>query len=277
MPTYMVIRYFTSRVSNTCEDCVKEKTDGYDDILNLVSELGTGSSNDVTETTEPAVQQHSLGMITNLAKNIDELRTEMTNMAQKMNNFEAIKPEKSLYSDIVRSTTPDTVQHVLVKTKDPNQQPRTDAISAALKTVPITKMTTNSSGHLKITLPHLKAKSDALKALSISQDVVSKHKVSAVRKLLPKITICSVPPDIDDDELKQCVMDKNPIISDLVADGEKFEVLFSKTPENGSKMAIVCVSPLVRDVIMKTSALYIQNMRCGTYDRYWVRRCGHCL
>ncbi|KAK4328364.1 hypothetical protein Pmani_001237 [Petrolisthes manimaculis] len=105
---------------------------------------------------------------------IDELRTEMTNMAQKMNNFEAIKPEKSLYSDIVRSTTPDTVQHVLVKTKDPNQQPRTDAISAALKTVPITKMTTNSSGHLKITLPHLKAKSDALKALSIGLgDVVT--------------------------------------------------------------------------------------------------------
>ena len=66
-----------------------------------------------------------------------------------------------------------------------------------------------------------------MEALSVSQDVTTNHEVSSVSKILPKITICSVPSDIEDDDIKQCVMNKNPLVSDLVDAGEKFEVLFS--------------------------------------------------
>lgn len=182
-----------------------------------------------------------------------------------------------LYFDIVRSATPDTVQHVLVKPKVPSQQPRKDALSAALKTVLITKMTTNSSGHLKITLPHLKAKTDALEALSISQDVALYHEIPSVNKILPKITICSVPSDIGDEDIKQCVINKTPLSQTWLVPGKGLNLLFSKTSGNRFKLVIARVTPLVRDVIMLKSALYIGNMRCRTYDRYcWVTRCGRC-
>lgn len=92
-------------------------------------------------------------------------------------------------------------------------------------------MTTNNARHLKITLPHLKTKSDAMEPLSVSKDVVSIHEEISVNKLQPKITTCSDPSDIDDNDIKQCVMNKN-----LVESEKSSRCYFVKHIVTGSSM-----------------------------------------
>ncbi|KAK3869295.1 hypothetical protein Pcinc_025404 [Petrolisthes cinctipes] len=280
LPSYSAIKYFTSRVHYVCEKC-ESSVEKYDDLVEWIESLGIATDHQKIISEDQTTKRPDNQITTESAlKQLDVVLEAVNEIRQKIHHIIPIREssvaEKLMYSDVVRSPPPDTVQHVIVKPKDSNQQPSKEAVSAALKTVPITKITTNNTGHLKITLPHLKAKSAALEALSASEDVASSHEVAPVSKILPKITICSIPSDIADEDVKQCVMNKNPLVSDLIAAGETFEVLFSKTPVNGFKVTVVRVSPLVREVIMQTSALYIENVRCRTYDRYWVNRCSRC-
>lgn len=121
-------------------------------------------------------------------------------------------------------------------------------------------MSVNSSGYLKITLPHLNAKSDALEALSTSQHDASFHVVTPMVNILPIIIICSVPSGIDDANIKQCVMNKNSLVLYLISAGEEFQILFFKLSGNGFKSVVIHITPLVRDVIIQTLALYIAGV-----------------
>ncbi|KAK3883934.1 hypothetical protein Pcinc_011789 [Petrolisthes cinctipes] len=222
LPSYSAIKYFTSRVHYVCEKC-ESSVEKYDDLVEWIESLGIATDHQKIISEDQTTKRPDNQITTESAlKQLDVVLEAVNEIRQKIHHIIPIREssvaEKLMYSDVVRSPPPDTVQHVIVKPKDSNQQPSKEAVSAALKTVPITKITTNNTGHLKITLPHLKAKSAALEALSASEDVASSHEVAP-------------------------------------------------TPVNGFKVTVVRVSPLVREVIMQTSALYIENVRCRTYDR----------
>lgn len=274
LPYYAAIRYFTSRTQYVCGRCVESNLNNYGELLDWIEDLWKSDGQaalDQGERTEARAENST--QLAGIMEAVNDIRQKLNRITPTTDLEHSKKPS---YAEITRPSTPDSVQHVLVKPKDPSKQPKTSDISSALKTVPISRVSTNSSGHLRITLPHAKAKSDAMDALSASQEVVACHEIVPVKKILPKITISSVPSDIDDKEIKQYVRNKNSVISDLISAGENFEVLFSRPSGGSFKSVTVRVTPLLREAIMQTSLLYIDTMRCRVYDRYWVSRCGNC-
>lgn len=89
MPTHLGINYFSSIITYNCQTCVQTKTDGYDEVLELLS----AQEDDVNEVEGVAVggfahQQNrdSFALVENLADSVDELRNQMNTLTQKMNN-----------------------------------------------------------------------------------------------------------------------------------------------------------------------------------------------
>lgn len=62
-------------------------------------------------------------------------------MKLHINNFapttEPAVAGKRLYTGVVRSSPPDTVQHVILKSKDSNPQPNKEAVFIAPKSLPV--------------------------------------------------------------------------------------------------------------------------------------------
>lgn len=286
MPTHTMIKYFTTRVSYACKKCVIKTTDGYEDIENLVIELGTGStltSDDVTVhnkvTTEPAVGD-SFGMFNKLAENINELRAEVNSLAQKMNPENKYGKQK-LYSQALRSTEDigqSSQQAVYIKRKDCENINSSEAdISSALKAVPAVSMRNVHEKTIKLVFPNGEAKQRAVEEIEQSESLNNIYEVSSAKKLRPKITVTYIPDFIDDSEIIKSVTDKSPEITELIENPEDLKLLFTKPSAHGFKTAVISTSPLIRNAVMKTGFIYMHMSRCKVYDRYWVFRCNKCM
>lgn len=120
MPVHMGIKYFTSRVTYTSEQCVQTKTDVYDDVLKLLNDQGGNgqTSDDVMDErgagagagggagAGPPVNKHayrenrdSFGLTEKFVESTDELRTQMNTLSQKINNENNGRKPK-LYSSL---------------------------------------------------------------------------------------------------------------------------------------------------------------------------------
>ena len=104
MPVHIGIKYFTSRVTYTYEDCVQEKTEGYDDVLKLLKDQGESDQrsgltcDDVTNERGDGV-----ALIEQMAISINEIRTQMNTLNQKIDNENKNRKQK-FYSQALKST-----------------------------------------------------------------------------------------------------------------------------------------------------------------------------
>lgn len=295
MPTHMLIKYFTSRVTYSCGDCVKTKTEEYEDILNFVNDL-TGGSDDVSSisppTTEPVAPNVSDSvlsdphlLINSMVKSIDELRAEMKCLTMKMNsqnNSENKSSKQKLYSHALKSTDDinqsSQQQAVYIKRKDNGSTSNNNAeISSALKTVPAVSMKNVCDKTIKIVLPNEQAKQRAVAAIEQSEPLNNTYEVSCGKKLKPKLTVTYIPDFIEDSKIIEAVTDKNPEIAELIENTEDMKLLFTQKSAPGFKTAVLSTSPLIRNLIMKTGQIYVHVSRCKVYDRYWVTRCTKCM
>ncbi|KAK3849195.1 hypothetical protein Pcinc_044037 [Petrolisthes cinctipes] len=275
----MGIKYFTSRVTYTCDDCVKTKTDGYEDVLNLINSLGA-SENDAddvsTQHGEPA------GQLDHLIKTVSDMKVQMDRLSNKLVNETQQHKSKS-YSDAVRDgkespKMKSNSQVVFVKCKEGTNRIDEDELVSALKTVPTITVKKVQEKSVKVILPNDDAKDKALTALAESTKLSETHVFSPEKKLKPKITISYVPRSIEDEDIVQLITEKNNQISDLVDQGHTMKVLFSKNSTTGFKTVILAVSPQIRKVIRDNQDyVYINLSRCKVFDHFWVLRCGNCL
>ncbi|KAK4308902.1 hypothetical protein Pmani_019427 [Petrolisthes manimaculis] len=113
LPTYTIVKYFTSRVQYFCENCIKSNVDDFAGLEDWVGTLGLTTdrqcqTNDVTTQTGPG----DSNQLTVVLEAVNEIRQKINRIAPAT---ETADPEKSSYADIVRSSAPRSEQHVLVK------------------------------------------------------------------------------------------------------------------------------------------------------------------
>ena len=297
MPAYMAIKYFTTRITYTCEECIKKKTDQYEEMLNWIRDLGVSCdspnddvNNQNTVTTEPPNKASDYQSITNkLVESIEELRAEMHILAQKV----SADSEQKLYSHVLQSTNKHSQQTTYTKLKakaEASQQAVfvkgkkgseiTDAdnkeITTALKSVPAVVMKKITENTVKLVFPNNDAKTRAVEALEQTPKL-NTYEFTCEKKLRPKMAMTYVPDSIKDTDIIQAIMDKNPNITALIDEDNEIRVLFTKPGAKGYKTVILGVSPLIKNAIAKNGGrIYIQMSRCNVYDHYWAVRCGKC-
>ena len=97
------------------------------------------------------------------------------------------------------------------------------------------------------------------------------------KKLDPKITLCNIPIDVSEDAIVTSILEKNNLIEELIKNGEKFDLLFSKPAAGNTKHYIFKCSPKLRKTIFDNGGyIYLDLGRYRVYDRYHVLQCYHC-
>ena len=111
----------------------------------------------------------------------------------------------------------------------------------------------------------------------IAADFVEKH-VTEVKEKLPCISIVGIQDEVTKNNLLTQICKQNSKIHALINAGEQFSVLFVKSsPNNGSYMAVVRVSPKIRNAIRCVrNQVFLGITSCRVYDRFYIKRCNQC-
>ena len=105
-----------------------------------------------------------------------------------------------------------------------------------------------------------------------------------LKKLLPKLTITNIPKDIEDSDIIPSLCNKDVNINEMIQNGEMCELLRSWDMRRQTagvvtlkNVALKC-SPKIRNYIMNTNDgfVYLNLVRCKTYDRFFISQCYHC-
>ena len=142
-------------------------------------------------------------------------------------------------------------------------------VSKKLSSVPVRNNKVSVSGKGVLTFDNVDSRDKAQELLSTD------YKVSLPEKVLPKIQILHLDGFMKDDKsnLKDRILEKNETISSFVEDGKTFEVLFINTRAG---MAVVKVSPEIKDYIIKKRYLNIDMRSHKVEAHYHVIQCFKC-
>ena len=123
--------------------------------------------------------------------------------------------------------------------------------------------------------PHAKARNEAKTLVGSSADFQN-IAVSEPRKMLPKMTLLDVSPSLPDSDIISGIQDKNPKIKGLLDAGHTLTLVFSRV-KDGKKMAVLKMSPEVRNTIVKSgNRVFLGLTSCRAFDRFWATQCHHC-
>ena len=95
-------------------------------------------------------------------------------------------------------------------------------------------------------------------------------------KNLPTLTIFDIGDFDSNDELKDNILSKNPVIKGMVDNDKIFSVLFIKKSRD-SKSAVVRVDPEIREFVLKNkSKMYVGLKSCNVADSFPFKICFSC-
>ena len=93
------------------------------------------------------------------------------------------------------------------------------------------------------------------------------------RSVLPKLKIFNVDTE-DKDQLKECILDKNPEIANLLENNDsKFEIILI---DSTRKYAIAKVTPDVRTAILNKGRVYVGMQGLFVKDHFYPLQCYAC-
>ena len=136
---------------------------------------------------------------------------------------------------------------------------------------------TSKQGHLLVSFADdskLKAAEDNLDKIKDSFNIT----VDKKDMLKPKIMICDVDVDEDDDRIIETIKDKNRWISNMIIEDDDFKLIKKKKSrrENKEHIIVKC-SPEVRQAVYKRdNKLYTTYGVCTVYDTYRAYQCYRC-
>ena len=153
-------------------------------------------------------------------------------------------------------------------------------MTTALKDVRVNNAHFHDNGTMIVKVPDQQCYNAAVEKLS---NEFSNFTIEAVKKITPKLTVTNIPLHVTDDSFVSEICDKDPLIKSYIDDSDELTVINSWNIKNRSdkivarKIAIKC-SPRIRNYIMKRcdGYVYINLVRCKTYDRFFVPQCYHC-
>lgn len=314
MPLHIAVKYFTSRVTYTCEVCVKNKTEGYEEVAKLLNELGV----DVSEAQGQEGDYVSIGgfpsskdydLIADLVVSIKDLKMGMINLEQKMKEVQGENLQAALpvLAAGVASAVEEAVSAQAGRENDEDDDGArwAEVVSRGRK---------RKEGQRK-NLLILKAggnekavdkKNEVEEVLSNVQVLDSKFttkgnivmnfeseesrneaktklvsvdnlNVSCGRRLNPKIMICNVALVEDKDSIIDVVIERNDLgVIDRVK--EKMSVIFCKPAAGSTVHYVLKCDPEVRAIIRRKNDKL--RLKWGVYqvrDRYHTLMCYHCL
>lgn len=257
MPLYMCIKYLTTRITYTCENCVNQKTIGCSELMHLLK-----SSCVVTDETH--IEKTSLN---DLMKAVNKLNSRVDQLTTEPRTKSSYKS----YSSAVKSNIPPRF-NVIIKSKQGCKMDK-QIVANALSEVPVLRLTEMQSGNIKLTLPDENTACTAISNIGKSTG----HSASAIPLLQPKLTIASVDNHIDDKDVVDEIKRKNSSLSNLIQNESDAKIIFSKKSGEHTKTVVLSVTPQIRDEIVQNGFVYIGLRRCRVFDRFWVTRCYNCF
>ena len=142
-------------------------------------------------------------------------------------------------------------------------------VSQKLTNVPVRNNKVSQKGKGVITFDSENEREKAQELLS------EDYKVSLPEKILPKVQILHLDNFGKDEksDLQRLIMEKNEIISDFVADGKVFDILFIN---ERTKSAVVKVSPEIKEYLSKKRHLNIGMGSHRVKPHFHVLQCFKC-
>ncbi|KAK4309592.1 hypothetical protein Pmani_018789 [Petrolisthes manimaculis] len=200
---------------------------GFAEMRGEVKSVVKKSSDEVGVVVEEAVREGVTSAVTSERdKMVTEVKAELRSLPAKIADTKDIKLKKQ-YSEIV-SNKPNTMQAVIIKPKHDSCALDTEEITSVLKNIPVISMKTNKENLTKLILPTETARNKALEALEGSNTLTNTHDIQNEKRLKPKITIPYIPDIIEDSEIVQSILEKNPYITELIDQENEVKLLFTK-------------------------------------------------
>lgn len=151
-----------------------------------------------------------------------------------------------------------------------------EELTTALKKVTVKGSRITKGGSIVLDFPNPESLDGARAALE-KGTCADRFTTRLPKRMEPKITLCNLPQEIEDDMIIDLVLEKNKFLCDKVNDGGKFELLFAKPGARDTKNFIFKCSPAVRkEIIDRGGYLYVDLERYKVYDRYHIIQCYHC-
>lgn len=152
-----------------------------------------------------------------------------------------------------------------------------ETVKGALRSVPVDRVRETKSGALVVKFPSAEAKAEASNLMNVCFEDNDDFVVSQPKKMLPKMTLTGIPASYPDEEIIEGILGKNKSIDVLVKKGFCLSLVFTKTKEEGNKVAVLKMAPEIRAAVNDAGGyIYIGLSRCRAYDRFWVTQCFHC-
>ena len=192
-------------------------------------------------------------------------------------------PVKNAQNIPVNVNQPPTIVLKPRSTVNTNEKPTIQAkFSEALKKVNVNNARVSENGYLIVNVQneanHKKA-TDSLRQV-FSED----FSFEEPKKLLPKVTITRVPKSLEDSTVITSLCEKDENLRKMISEGEVCELISSWNMKQHfagmilyKNVAIKC-SPRIRNYIMDVNEgyVYLDLVRCKTYDRFFITQCYHC-
>ncbi|KAK3888724.1 hypothetical protein Pcinc_007199 [Petrolisthes cinctipes] len=227
MEVYMRINYLSTRVTYSCEDCVKVKTEGYEEIRKLIYSVGNNNSasNDDASVNKPHNDQ--TGHINQLIMAVTDIGEQLYWITKNKIGDETQQQRDKLYSDIVRENkeqlkTISNNQAVFVKSMEGTNQVDENELVTALKSVPTIVVKKIKNNTVKLILPNEDTKEKALTAFAES----------------------NLSDTIEDDDVVNFIKEKNRHILELAEQGHTLKILLKKNGASGFKTVVAATSLL---------------------------------
>ena len=122
------------------------------------------------------------------------------------------------------------------------------------------------------------SESDRQKLSSKLSQAFPESQVQQPPERLPTISLSNIQENINPEKLKNNILSLNSEISNLIDDGDRFEVLYVKPQRKGNNyQACIRVSNRIRKFIeVRGNKLYVGMYSCNIYDHFYVKRCNRC-
>ena len=148
-------------------------------------------------------------------------------------------------------------------------------LSSKLKNIPVSKTNLTNDGTGRLVLPTLEAQKKAEEVLSSDFNLTeSQYKPKVI---LPKLKIVNLNTSLikTADELKVSIIEKNREISAQLQANTDSELSIMFLDEI-RKMAVVKVTPDIREIIMRTKRIFTSMESHFVYDHFYATQCFAC-
>lgn len=223
---------------------VNELTDEVKEIKSSVVEKHDGEVSVLQEESVNAVRYPNYGGPWSNTKNVENLKASLMVKATADKNS---------------SVTLENIEKIVVQNK-----------------IPVSRVGVSTNGNTYIHCP-TKAARDKLMPL-LGEDLPAET-VQTLKEKLPSISIVGITKEVSKEDLLLQICNQNEYISELIKQGNVFNILFVKSPSEGytNYQVVVRVSPAIRNAIAaRKNRLFLGVTALKVFDRFYVKRCNKC-